>query len=248
MTTQRDIEAALYREWRPIRESERLHGALPSCRTRQWMKELHRAGYATLNYRIHRGVSVPAIHSERPGAPSLIEQYWSVRTVDGIQDGSWMPSLNLHAINIVSRVATSADVEAVLRNALAIRDAAVAAGPKWFFGDDKRAELHVRALLLASKLPPDVILLAAMETLHDIPFTVAQFAFNVADGFAFEQPKELDFFWQVGGSHRTDVREFGEFLVGEDTLPAVDFRWAGTNSGPVYDAATRLTIHDGTVL
>jgi hypothetical protein len=73
------------------------------------MREQHRAGYATLDYRVHQGVDVPAARANGlPGVASLIEQYWSVRTVDGTQDPSWLPSLNLHVIDIRPRAATSA--------------------------------------------------------------------------------------------------------------------------------------------
>jgi hypothetical protein len=241
--SQSDIEGALAREWRQLREAGRLHTVLPACRTKQWVLKERLAGYVTLDYRLRRDVTISTDRGHEPA--SFVEQYWSVRTLDGIQDPHWLPALNLNVVYVRARPVRARDVDGLIRNALALRDAAGAVGRAWFYGAEKRAELYVHAAILAPVIEDDVRVLASMETLQEIPFRAAQLAFSMAEGFTFTGMPEEDEFW-----HSSDPQTAAALMEGldGDALPAHGFQWPGMNTGPVWDATTRLTTHDGKVL
>jgi len=250
VVSQHDVESALYREWPRLRTQGLPNQLLPDHQTRQWMHRHGRVGYATLDYRLQRHVELPGAKSEGPaGVASLLEQYWSVRTLDGGQDPNWMPSLNVHVVHIRPRAVTSADVEELLRNAIVVQSAARMAGQRGFSGDPQRAELYVRALLLGVEVGNDVAVFDAMETLQDIQFRAAAFRFSVADGFSFTPLDATDRFSKVGIFYTTEIKQLGERLISDDTLPSHDWIWSGTNDGPVYDHKIGLTVHsDGRIV
>ncbi len=241
--SQSDIEGALAREWRQLREAERLHMVLPSCRTKQWVLRERLAGYVTLDYRLQRDVTISTASGREPA--SFIEQYWSVRTLDGVQDLHWMPALNLNVVCVRARSVRARDVDGLIRNALALRDAAGTVGRAWFYGEARQAELYVHAAILAPVIDDDVRVLASMEKLQEIPFRAAQLSFHVASGFTFTGMPDADEFWHAGDPETAAALVDG---LDGDTLPRHGFQWPGMNSGPVWDAMTRLTTHDGKVL
>lgn len=164
--TRQDLESALCREWPRLRELDCLQSVLPSCRTRQWVRDDGIVGYVTLDYQLHADLKIPgAWNQPRVAVASLVEHYWSVRTRDRRQDSEWLPSLNLNVVNIRNTTVTSDDAEEVLRYALVLERAARSAGRSWL-AQDKRANLYVRAVLLGAEIGPDVNLLAAMDTLR----------------------------------------------------------------------------------
>lgn len=247
-----EIEAALAREWRQLREQRALDGVLPALQTRQWILERGRAGYVTVDYRVTCGTSLPGANGTAPGVASLVEHYWSVRTLNGSQDPNWPPSLNLHVVHIRPRAASSADVDSLVRNAMVVKAAARMAGRDGF-GESPQASLYVRALLLATEVPGDVALLAGLGTLGSdecgasVDFRAAQFRYSVGEGFVFTA-LDQDRFSDVGVYRPEEVRAFGEQLLADDLIPSQGWAWRGVNQGPVYDAATGLTVHDGRVL
>jgi hypothetical protein len=209
-----------------------------------------RMGYATLDYRLQRHVKLPGANGKGPaGVASLLEQYWSVRTLDGGQDPNWMPSLNVHVVHIRPRAVTSADVEELLRNAIVVRGAARIAGQPGFSGAPQRAELYVRALLLGVEVGKDVAVFDAIETLDGIQFGAAAYRFSVADGFSVTPLDATDRFSEIGIFHTPEIKQLGERLISDDTLPSHDWIWSGTNDGPVYDHKIGLTVHsDGRIV
>ncbi len=95
-----EIEAALCREWRGLRESGDLGVVLPACGTRQWMRDDGCVGYVTVDYSVQRNVGFPGAHRSAPGVASIVEKYWSLRTMNGRQDPNWRPSLNVHVVHV----------------------------------------------------------------------------------------------------------------------------------------------------
>lgn len=243
-----DIEAALSREWRTLREAGRLRPILPDCGTRQWMRGDACAGYVTVDYCVQRNVQFPGARGATPGVASIVEKYWSVRTINGRQDPTWRPSVNVHVVHVRNHAVTCTDAEDLLRNAWVARQAVWSAGR----GDRApaaQATLYVRAALLGTRVGDDVNLLSQAEAFRDIPFRAGEFTFSLADGFTFAERENDEWFdCEVGLYHWREIVEFGERLIGDDLLPLQHFAWRGVNTGPVYDCATGLTTHDGKVL
>lgn len=250
MTDQRDLESALHRDWRALREAERFHGSLPSCRTKQWVREDGHVGYVTLDYRLRRDFTLPAgqygAFAEEPF--TFVEQYWSVRTMNGRQDPNWRPILNLHVVHLRARRVTGHDVEAVVRNALLLRHAASRTAPAAFLGNEPRASLNVIGLVLGTELAPEVSVVGATDGVFGIPFRAASFTYTVADGFAVQPSEDDERFLAIGTDLDGQLAVLGEQLVGDDLLPAQGYVWSGVNDGPVFDRMTNLTIHNGQVL
>lgn len=248
-----EIESALAREWRQLRDGGALHALLPSLQTRQWILDRGRVGYVTLDYRLTRAMALPGANgSGEPGVASLVEQYWSVRTLDGVQDPGWAPSLNLHLVHIRPRAVTSADVEEIVRNTLVLKYAARTAGRPGFV-DSSRATLYVRALLLGTEVKQDVALFSELGTLGSedfrasVDFRAATYHYSIGEGFTFAS-NDKDLISEVGIYHSDAIKQLGDQLIGDDAIPTHGWNWSGTNHGPVYDSATGLTVQDGRVL
>lgn len=249
--TEHDLQAALRRDWPKIREEWRRISVLPSCSTHQWILEKRRVGYVTLDYRLHENIEIPGAWGEEGSASApLVEQYWSVRTLDGQQNPSWLPSLNIHVIFLRNRKVDSADAEEIIRIARVLQMAAQMAGQQWFV-EPKRAELYVRSLLLGRTIGADADVIAAIDSSRlerdQAQFAVAQFSHTLAAGFSLSLPRGGERLSDPGLFHQDEVRELGVRLLGDDSLPTLDFAWPGTNDGPIYDSVTKLTIHKGLV-
>ncbi|HYW30898.1 MAG TPA: hypothetical protein VE869_05270 [Gemmatimonas sp.] len=254
--TQADVTGALVREWRNLREADALASILPSMRTWQWMADEGARGYATRDYTV--GPVPPALARFGSGSgvgPCLLEKYWSVRTVNGPQSSSWQPSLNLHVVTIRRGAVGMADLAHASELATALRHAAWS-GREAGFAQDRvptpgidtpRANLYVRALVLGESSGLDVRRMAWDAWDRPIPLLVADYSYSVADGFRFV-PLEDDSLSTAIYREPQVLSDVGDELLGHDELPQTGWRWRGVNDGPVYDAATRLTVHNGRVL
>jgi hypothetical protein len=216
----------LARDWRALREGGALDLFCASMATRQWTNDRGATpGYITLDYRIHEDIMAPDGGLE---PPTLLEHYWSVRTLDGRQDPDWPPALNLNVVHLHTGTVGAGHVENASRNALVFHRAAYR--QSWF-DDPDRARLHVRAVILGEAVAVDADIIAGL--LEQQGVSVGQFSYDVGIGFQFKRPVRPKRVWNVGLVNAEATRALAEELFGNDTLPRRDFRWDGTNESNV---------------
>lgn len=233
---------ALRRDWSELRQSDKLDAVLPSCATRQWALERGQVGYVTLDYKVSPDVRLVGAGRE---PPTLVEHYWSVRTLNGRQDKDWKPSLNINAVHLHSRAVSAADVENALLNAVALR---LAAGAQGWFRDDAKAQLYVRAVVLGESVNEDANIVGGLETGHGVQLRIGRIRHSSQDGFVVEKGADEERFWRVGRSSLDELRDLGRQMLGTDELPISGFSWQGKNEGPTLDAATRVNLQKSRVL
>jgi len=220
-----ELRAALAPDWRGLRESGALDLFCAPMATRQWTNDRGaKPGYITLDYRIHENVAAPDGGLE---PPTLLEHYWSVRTLDGRQDRDWPPALNLNVVHLHTGAIGASHVENASRNALVFHRAAYR--QSWF-DDPDRARLHVRAVILGESVNEDADIIAGM--LEQQGVSVGQFSYDDL-GFQFKRPVRAKRVWNVGLVNPEATRALAEELFGNDTLPRREFRWDGTNEADV---------------
>lgn len=258
LRSERDLEDMLFAEWRALREAGRLEHSLPRCSTRQWVRGPDDiSGYMTVDYRVHRQLRIPgALGFEGAfGIADFVEQYWSVRTRNGVQDPTWLPSLNINVVELKNETLTVAHCEQVLRYAIALRQAVLMAGRSWFVGETAPANVYVRALLLGPGMTRDAEVVNGLGSmLHspggdgEIPLRLATFRVSATEGILIDEPTDPERFWHVGIGQPEEVKALGVDLLKEERLPQADFIWPERNDGPTYDHQTGLTTHKGRIL
>lgn len=248
--SERDLEDPLYRDWPTIRAQDRLAACLPRCTTRQWVHpDRGTLGYVTLDYRLHRQLGVPgAAVGGNTGVADLVEHYWSVRTRDGIQDIEWPLSLNIHVVELKNEALTVAHCQQVYRYALALRGAAAMSLRSAIPNPDHLPEVHVRAVLLGPEISREAAVLHAMASRIDLPLFLTRFHVSAIDGITFSEPEDPERFRQVGINDVDALVDLGQRCFAPSPLTATEGRWTGIQDGPVFDAKTGLTIHNGRVL
>lgn len=248
--SERDLEDLLYRDWPTIRAQDRLAACLPGCTTRQWVHpDRGTLGYVTLDYQLHRQLGVPgAAVGGNTGVADLVEHYWSLRTCDGIQEADWPVSLNIHAIELKNEPLTVAHCQQVYRYALALRGAAAVSLREASADPDHLPEVHVRAVLLGPEISRDAAVVHAMASRLDLPLFLTRFQVSAIDGITFSEPEDAERFWQVGINDVDALAALGQRCFASSPLLTTGGHWEGVNDGPVFDATTGLTIHNGRVL
>lgn len=244
---QSELDGLLFREWPRIQETRALGWSLPPSSTRQWVidKEVH--GYVTLDYQLHRNVSIPNAAGEgKHGSATLVEQYWAVRTRNGRQDPHWPPSLNVNVVHGIAKPVTVAHCESALRNGLLVRRAAYSASQGCF--RDEKANCRVRTYVIGSAITTEAESFAAFGEFQDVRLHVARYSYSAEKGFQFEEAAGGERFWHVGLLTDEENRQFGEQFFLDAHLPGHGFEWDGLNGGPVYDRELGVTHHDGRVL
>jgi len=226
------MRGALVRDWRDLRDRGALDLLCASMATRQWMNDRGaKPGYVTVDYRVDDGIAAPDGGRE---APTLLEHYWSVRTLDGRQDPEWSPALNLNVVHLHAGPLGARHVENALRNALVFHRAAYR--QSWF-DDPDRARLHVRAVLIGESLGEDADIMAGFQEFQGVQVAAGTFTHG-GDGFQFQRPVNKERVWNVGLVNPQATRTLAEELFGSDVLPQRDFRWDGYNDAQVADTTT----------
>ena len=256
--TQTAIASALLREWEALRKRGALDSSLPSMLTKQWMDRTGLHGYVTRDYGVYSAPEALAgLAPTRYVLPTLIEKYWSIRTLDGTQDSGWQPSLNVHLVSIRVGEIRAADLAHVSLFSAALRSAAWIGREAGFsralrndssgHSDNAPVQLHVKGLLIGAHSKEEVQQLGRDTSGQPIPLLLAHYTYTVSEGFRFEAPED-DPWDTTAALHRSELQEIGDALLARDELPHTRWRWDGVNDGPVYDATTRLTVHKGRVL
>lgn len=248
-----ELTRTLQREWGTVRASAALDASLPPMITRQWIKDGRRVGYVTQDYEaLPVDTSLVEASIAPACAPTLLEKYWAVRTLDDAQDVTWEPSLNLHLVRIRPGALTIADACILTAQAKQLHARFAAAGSDRLAttgngrGPAQSFRLHVKALLIGESSDPSVERLT-MASLDDVvSLRAAVFSFSAMDGFRFEGVPDFDAWHEHSAAKvRADLIEA---TIGHDALAQSDWHWKGVNDGPLYDATVRLTVHRGRVL
>lgn len=255
--TQIAIEGALLREWEALRKRGALEPSLPSMHTKQWIGRDGQHGYVTRDYGVHPApAALAALAPAGYVRPTLVEKYWSIRTLDGTQDPSWQPALNVHVVSIrvgeirATDLAHASWFAAAVRSAAWIgREAGFSQPPRDAADQSRQApvQLHVKALLIGARSSGEVQQIGRDTWAQTTPLLLAHHTYTVADGFRFTMLDD-DSWVTTAAMHRPQLQDIGDALFGRDELPHTQWRWDGVNDGPVYDATTRLTVHKGRVL
>jgi hypothetical protein len=217
--TEAELEAELYRSWQQLRETGRLDEMLPRCTRRSWLLNGQRHGYVTLDYKVLRQLRLPSAwgHSG-DGIADLVEIYWAVRTLGGVQNLNWAPSLVANVIELKNESLSVSNLEQLYRYTIALRAALHSGAISGLLKQGRPVELHVRGLLLGPSVPEAVNIVDALATFVEVPISVGRFEFSATDGLLFHRTGGEERFFETGIFDRDRLDQLGHELVGNDQL------------------------------
>jgi len=220
LRSEADLEDGLFSRWADLRQMGRFDRVLPGCTTRNWTGgDGESRGYVTLDYRVTRQLSLPGAWGQgRAGRADLVELYWSVRTRGGVQDMTWAPSLNAHAIELKNEPLDTRHVEQLYRYVLSLRAALHLGGIGQLISDNDVVSLNVRGLLLGPSISEPVGMLDALASYADVPISVARFDIDPVRGVTITQSGREEDFFHVGIFDSEELRALGASLIANDSM------------------------------